>query len=57
MTSHLLWMAVFAFFVSLVFAVLVKDDPRARLRFGALVFVAFVGGALALGWLMYPMPF
>jgi hypothetical protein len=36
--------------------VLVKDDPRARLRFGAIVFAAFVGGALALGWLMYPLP-
>jgi hypothetical protein len=57
MTSHLLVMILFAALVSLVFAVLVKDDPRARLRFGALVFVAFVGGALALGWLMYPMPF
>ncbi len=57
MTSHLLVMILFAFLVSLVFAVLVKDDPRARLRFGALVFAAFVGGALALGWLMYPLPF
>jgi hypothetical protein len=56
MTSHLLVMTLFAFLVSLVFAVLVKDEPRARLRFGAIAFVAFVGGALALGWLLYPFP-
>jgi hypothetical protein len=56
MTSHFFLMIVFALLVSLVFAVLVKDDPRARLRFGAIVFAAFVGGALALGWLMYPLP-
>lgn len=56
MTSHLLLMAAFSFLVSLVFAVLVKDEPRAQLRFGALVFLAFMGGALLLGWLMFPFP-
>jgi len=56
MTSHLLLMALFAFLVSLVFAVLVKDEPRAQLRFGAVVFLAFMGGALLLGWVLYPLP-
>jgi hypothetical protein len=56
MTSHLLLMALFAFLVSLVFAVLVKDEPRAQLRFGAVVFLAFMGGALLLGWALYPLP-
>jgi hypothetical protein len=56
MSSHLLLMTLFSFLVSLVFAVLVKDEPRARLRFGAIVFVAFMCGALALGWLLYPFP-
>ena len=56
MTSHLLLMAVFSFLVSLVFAVLARDEPRARLRFGVLVFLAFMGGALLLGWLMFPLP-
>jgi hypothetical protein len=56
MTSHLLLMAVFSCFVSTVFAVLVKDEPRAQLRFGALVFLGFMGGALVLGWLLYPFP-
>jgi hypothetical protein len=56
MTSHLLYMTVFAFLVSLVFAVLLKDSPREQLRFGGLTFGAFLLGGLALGWLMYPFP-
>jgi hypothetical protein len=49
-------MAVFAFFVSLVFAVLLRDDPRAQLRTGALMFVGFLATAFVIGWLMYPLP-
>ncbi|MBP7571146.1 MAG: hypothetical protein KBA95_13885 [Acidobacteria bacterium] len=56
MTSHLLYMTLFAFLVSLVFAVLLKDEPRPQLRFGVLTFAGFMLGALALGWLMYPFP-
>lgn len=56
MTSHLALMALFALPVSLVFAMLARDEPKAQLRFGALVFAAFIGGALLLGWLMYPFP-
>ena len=55
MRSHLLLLVMFAFFVSLVFALLSKDDPPDQLRFGAKLFAAFVGGAVALGWLMYPI--
>jgi hypothetical protein len=56
MRSHLLILAVFAFFVSLVFAVIAKDSPRDQLRFGGLLFAGFLGSALVLGWLMYPFP-
>ena len=56
MTSHLLFLVLFAFLVSLVFAVLLRDEPRAQLRTGALMFGGFVGSALLLGWLMYPLP-
>jgi hypothetical protein len=49
-------MIVFAFFVSLVFAVILRDEPRAQLRTGARMFGAFVAAALVLGWLMYPLP-
>ena len=56
MTDHFLLMVVFAFFVSLVFAVLLRDDVRAQVRLGATMFGAFVVAALVLGWLMYPLP-
>lgn len=56
MQSHFLLLAIFAFFISLVFAALAKDDPREQLRFGGLLFAGLVGAAIALGWLMYPIP-
>jgi hypothetical protein len=56
MQSHLLLLATFAFFVSLVFAVLTKDAPREQLRFGGLLFTGFVVAALVLGWLMFAFP-
>lgn len=55
-TSHFLLLVLFAFFVSLVFAVLVRDEPREQLRTGAMMFGGFVVVAYALGWLMYPFP-
>jgi ATP/ADP translocase len=54
--SHLTAMLLFAFLVSVVFGVLSKDTPRERLIYGAKVFAAFVGVALLLGWIMYPVP-
>jgi hypothetical protein len=56
MASHLLLMSLFAFFVALVFAVLSRDEPRAQLRLGAMIFGGFLISALVLGWLMYPFP-
>ena len=56
MQSHLLLLALFAFFVSLVFALLGKDDPREQIRFGGMLFGGFMLAALVLGWLMYPFP-
>ena len=56
MTSHFLLMVLFAFCVSTVFAVLMRDDTKTQLRFGAMLFAGFVGVALVLGWLMYPLP-
>jgi hypothetical protein len=49
-------MVLFAFFVSLVFAVIAKDDAREQIRLGGLMFAGFVGAALVIGWLMYPVP-
>ena len=56
MQSHLVLLALFAFFVSLVFAVIAKDDAREQVRFGGMMFGGFLAAAVALGWLMYPFP-
>jgi len=57
MNSHVLLLTIFAFFVSVVFAGVSKDDVREQLRFGGMLFAAFVGSAIVLGWLMYLFPF
>jgi hypothetical protein len=49
-------MVVFAFFVSVVFAVLSRDEPRAQLAFAARLFLTFIGAAIAIGWALYPLP-
>ena len=56
MTSHFLYLVVFSFLVSLVFAVLLRDEPREQLRAGVLMFGGFLAAAIVLGWLMYPLP-
>lgn len=56
MTSHIFLVVVFAAFVSLIFAVLMRDDPHEQLRVGTYLFLGFLGSAIAVGWLMYPFP-
>ena len=56
MTTHAGLMVVFALFVSVVFATLLRDDPKEQLRLGAKMFAGMVGGAIAVGWLLYPLP-
>ena len=56
MRSHFLLLMLFAFFVSLVFATISKDEPREQLRFGGMMFGGFLVAAVVLGWLMYPFP-
>ena len=56
MRSHILLLAVFAFFASLVFAVLSKDEAGEQIRFGATLFGGFILVAIVLGWLMFPFP-
>ncbi len=53
---HFSAMLLFSLLVSVVFGVLSKNTPRERFVYGAKVFVAFVGVALVLGWIMYPVP-
>jgi hypothetical protein len=33
-----------------------RDEPREQLKFGAKLFGTFVGSAVLLGWLLYPLP-
>lgn len=55
-TSHFLLMVLYAFFVSLVFAVLMRDQPREQLKTGGMMLAGFVTVAYVLGWLMFPFP-
>ena len=56
MRSHLLNLLVFSGLVSTVFATLLRDTTRERLRFGVIAFAAFVLSTLAIGWLTNPFP-
>ena len=56
MHSHLFLLVLFALFVSLVFAVIARDDARGQIKLGGMMFAGFIASALILGWLMYPFP-
>ena len=56
MPSHLVTLIVFSALVSTVFAVLLRDATRERVRFGVLAFAAFVLSTLLIGWLTNPFP-
>ena len=56
MQSHFFLLVLFAFFVSLVFAVIARDDAREQIKLGGLMFAGFIASAIVLGWLMYPFP-
>ena len=56
MRSHLFHLLLYSVIVSTFLAVLVRHDLRSRLRLGLTLWLAMVGGALALAWLMYPFP-
>jgi hypothetical protein len=49
-------MALFALFVSITFATLMRDEPAEQVRLGARMFGAFVGAGILIGWLLYPLP-
>jgi hypothetical protein len=55
-TSHIALMVLFAAFVSVVFAALMRDEPREQLMLGARIFGGFVGAGVLLGWFLFPFP-
>lgn len=56
MVSHFLVLSLFAFLVSIAFALLMRDTSKEQIRFAIFSFVCFVGTAFVIGWLMYPFP-
>lgn len=56
MRSHFLHMVIYATIVSTFFATMFRDSPRGRLRLGGILWLAMVGGALVLAYVMYPFP-
>lgn len=52
--SHFSALVLFSFLVSVVFAILSKTRLREQVIYGAKVFIAFVGIAILLGWIMLP---
>jgi hypothetical protein len=51
--SHLLSMIIYAFFVSVVLALLRREDRKSQVKYGLFLFLVMVGGALLFGWFMY----
>lgn len=56
MQSHFLFLVLFAAFVSIVFALLLKNELAEQIQFGGLLFGGFIAAAVVFGWLMYPFP-
>jgi hypothetical protein len=56
MTSHLLLLVFFALCVATVMAVMQKDDRGEQVRLTLYIAGGFIGVALLLGWVMYPLP-
>ncbi len=51
--SHLVSMIIYAALVSVVLAVIRKEDAKSRFRYGLTLFLIMVVGAIVFGWFMY----
>jgi len=51
--SHLFSMIAYAFFVAVVLALLRRNERQARIRYGVVLFLIMVAGAIAFGWFMF----
>jgi hypothetical protein len=54
--DHFLIMTIYAFLISLFFALLWRNSSRERTALFVKLFLALVVGALVVAWLMYPFP-
>lgn len=53
MLTHFPALLLFALFMSVVFGITQRAEPKMMVRFGIFCFVLAVGGAIAASWLMY----
>lgn len=54
--SHFLLMLVYAFIVSVFFALLWRKGRRDRVKLFLQIFVGMILGSLLVAWLMFPFP-
>ena len=54
--SHFGALFIFSVLVSTVFALITKNTPTEQFRYGVFVFLSFLAVAIAVGWIMYPLP-
>ncbi len=54
--DHFLIMTLYAFLISVFFALLWRNGRRERAALFVKLFLALVVGALVVAWLMYPFP-
>lgn len=50
--SHLLSMVLYAFFASIVLALIRRTERKAQIKYGLFLFLIMVVGALLFGWFM-----
>jgi hypothetical protein len=53
MLSHFSAVLLFAFFVSIVFGITQRSEPRKMIYFAAYCFVLFTIGTIAASWIMW----
>ena len=51
--SHFSAVLLFALFVSVVFGITQRAEPKMMVRFGAYCFVLLVGSVIVASWVMY----
>jgi hypothetical protein len=51
--SHFAAILLFSLFTSIVFGITQRSETRSMVRFGAISFALFVGGTVAMSWLMW----
>ena len=54
--SHFVLMLIFSASVSVVFAALLREEPREQVVIGAKMLGGMLAAAMVLGWLMRPFP-